>query len=145
MTKSTFNLVIRFTIKRNLSKIHDLFNPTYFSTRMKPNIFTRTKITGASLKTLKESKYVTPLRFTYEKAERTHDHDFVVGKDSSAVIVYDESMNSLVFVRQFRPDDGETPIAAAAREMCEETGYYVEDKRLEHVHTNISTSGTRRM
>ena len=60
-----------------------------------------------NFKNLKEvpfspSIYIKPKRFTYESKGKNYTWDFIEAKDSVSVLLYHKSLESFVFVRQFR-------------------------------------------
>jgi ADP-ribose pyrophosphatase len=92
------------------------------------------------------------LRLTRELMERG---------DAVAVLGYDPARDEVVLVNEFRPgmlaageypfadnlaagaiDEGESPIAAAVREMAEETGLELKDPVLIHPGAYVSSGGT---
>lgn len=123
-----------------------------------------TKITNFKTQILDETKFVHPVKITFEQDGKSRSWEAVKSFDSVAILLYHEEKNAFLLVKQFRPpvylndksktftyelcaglvDKNKDLNQIVKEEIDEECGYDVPLKNIEKVtsfYTNVGISG----
>ncbi|AXX92855.1 NUDIX hydrolase [Malaciobacter molluscorum LMG 25693] len=123
-----------------------------------------TKINNFKIQKLEDTKFVHPVKITFEQDGVEKSWEAVKSFDSVAILLYHEQKNAFLLVKQFRPpvylndktkgftyelcagivDKDKSLIQIAKEEIDEECGYDVPLEKIEKItsfYTNVGISG----
>ncbi|XP_022330793.2 uridine diphosphate glucose pyrophosphatase NUDT14-like isoform X3 [Crassostrea virginica] len=106
-------------------------------------------ITDVFVEECTKSRYLKPLRLKYKQNGSGKIWDAMKVHDSIAVLLFNKSKETFVFVKQFRPgiiDKDISPAETAKMEIHEECGFDVPLESIEHVtsyRAGVGTTGSK--